>query len=83
MACGDLDRDTSDALESEHADLDDRVRATRFDRRAFYELAAHIEQEETELFPSAMFAFDEDDWEVLTDVRSDLASPSGSRTQPR
>ena len=37
----------------------------RFDRTMYFELAAHIEEEELELFPLAMFGFDDDDWAVL------------------
>jgi hemerythrin-like domain-containing protein len=62
---GDLDSSARDRLEAEHAELHAALREGRFDHRAFYELAAHIEEEELELFPMAMFGFDDDDWAVL------------------
>jgi hypothetical protein len=54
------------ALEDEHRELRAAITGDRFDRRAFYALDAHIEQEEMELFPAAMFAFDGDDWDELS-----------------
>lgn len=65
VAGGDLDPDRSVALEVEHADLKAALIAGTFDRRTYYELAAHIEQEEMELFPAAMFGFDDEAWELL------------------
>ena len=65
VVCGDLTADRSDALEAEHETLRVAIIGGAFDRRAFYELAAHIEEEELELFPAAMFAFDDDDWADL------------------
>lgn len=62
---GDLDPARRDGLEGEHSDLAVALMGGTFDRRAYYELAAHIEEEEMELFPLAMFGFDEDDWSVL------------------
>lgn len=63
--CGDLDGTTWERLEDEHAELGAALRDGTFDRRAFFELATHIEEEELELFPMAMFAFDDHDWAVL------------------
>lgn len=54
------------ALEDEHRVLDAAIRGPRFDRRAYYALAAHIEDEELELFPAAMLFFDEDDWAAIS-----------------
>jgi hemerythrin-like domain-containing protein len=65
VATGDLDHDVVDALEAEHTTIDAQAAGDRWDRRAYYELAAHIEQEEMELFPSAMFGFDDTDWAEL------------------
>jgi hemerythrin-like domain-containing protein len=64
-AAGSLDADASDALEDEHREIDGLLATGRFDRRAYLALAAHIEQEEMELFPGAMFAFEDDDWEAV------------------
>ncbi|MDZ7678858.1 MAG: hypothetical protein U5K29_09920 [Acidimicrobiales bacterium] len=52
-------------LEEEHAALGAALQHGTFDRRTFYELAAHIEEEEMELFPMTMFGFDDDEWTVL------------------
>jgi len=62
---GDLAPAARDDLEDEHRDLAQALTAGTFDRRAYYELATHIEEEELELFPLAMFGFDDDDWAVL------------------
>lgn len=62
---GGLDPVDSDTLEQEHTDLGAALIAGKFDRRTYFELAAHIEEEELELFPLAMFGFDDDDWAVL------------------
>lgn len=63
-----VDDATSDALEEEHRELDELLATGSFDRRAYFELAAHVEQEEMELFPDAMFGFDDDAWEALDDA---------------
>jgi hemerythrin-like domain-containing protein len=76
-ATGDLTCETYDSLEEEHRALHDALEEQRFDRRAFYALAAHIEQEEMELFPAAMFSFDDDQWATLeTTQRSVLLATS-------
>jgi hemerythrin-like domain-containing protein len=62
---GGLEPEHSDELEQEHTDLASALIEGRFDRRMYFELASHIEEEELELFPLAMFGFDEDDWAVL------------------
>lgn len=56
------------ALESEHTELRAAVTERRFDRRAFFSLGAHIEEEEMELFPAAMFAFDDEHWDEVAAV---------------
>ena len=55
-------------LEDEHRVLRQRLLDERFDRRDFYALAAHIEVEEMELFPAAMFGFDEEEWSATADA---------------
>lgn len=65
VATGDLTPERSRRLEGEHASLTAALRAGTFDRRTYYELAAHIEEEELELFPAAMFGFEDEEWERL------------------
>jgi hypothetical protein len=65
IARGALSADQLADLEQEHRDLHDRLSVARFDRRAFYALAAHIEVEEMELFPAAMLGFDDEEWDTL------------------
>ena len=62
---GDLDGDVLARLETEHVEVRSEIVEGRFDRRSYFALAAHIEEEEMELFPAAMFAFDDDEWDVL------------------
>ena len=62
---GDLDAAAAELLEAEHDDVIGALVDGRFDRRAYYALGAHIEQEEMELFPAAMFGFDDVDWARL------------------
>ena len=63
---GDLGDEQRGALEGEHRDLHRVLAGTSFDRRDYFALAAHIEEEETELFPWAMFGFDDEEWEAMT-----------------
>lgn len=63
---GDLGGAQRDALEAEHREVRAWLSAGTFDRREYFALAAHIEEEEMELFPAAMFAFDDDGWDELT-----------------
>ena len=65
LETGGLDPAHCDQLEQEHTDIGAALIAGRFDRRMYFELAAHIEEEELELFPLAMFGFDDDDWARL------------------
>lgn len=65
VASGGLDRSQSAVLEDEHEALRTSLLAGTFDRRTYYELAAHIEAEEMELFPAAMFGFDDEAWDLL------------------
>lgn len=52
-------------LEAEHEDIRRNLMAFEYDRRDYFELAAHIETEEEELFPLTVFSFDDDDWDEL------------------
>ena len=65
IGTGDLSRERCDGLEDEHRHVHDVLERAVFDRRSYYELAAHIEEEELELFPGAMFAFDDEEWEAM------------------
>lgn len=65
---GRLDAAHGNELEDEHRDLRATLLDGSFDRRAYYALAAHVEEEELELFSSAMLAFDEDVWAELDAV---------------
>jgi hypothetical protein len=66
VATGDLSPLASSALEEEHRSLRSTVLSGSFDRRDFYALAAHIEEEELELVPAAMFAFADEEWARFT-----------------
>jgi hypothetical protein len=70
LQTGDLPQERLDVLEDEHVGLRFRLTSGTFDRRAYYALASHIEEEEMELFPAAMFAFDDDDWSDLEALAS-------------
>jgi hypothetical protein len=68
LAVGGLEPEVVSTLEAEHTVIDAQVATPGWDRRAFYALAAHIEEEEMELFPAAMFGFDDGDWAALADA---------------
>lgn len=68
VATGGLEPELAAALEAEHVTIDAQVVGPDWNRRAYYELAAHIEQEEMELFPAAMFGFEDTDWADLADA---------------
>jgi hemerythrin-like domain-containing protein len=55
-------------LEEEHREIGRCLAGAVFDRRDYYALAAHIEDEEMELFPAAMLGFDEEEWEATSDA---------------
>lgn len=65
MGTGDLSDDTNDRLEEEHRVVRAALIDGSFDRRDYFALAAHIEEEEMELFSGAMFAFDEEEWDEM------------------
>ena len=65
VEAGDLAPDSLAALEEEHRQLRARLTSNEFDRRDYYALAAHIEEEELALFPAAMFAFEDETWDEL------------------
>jgi len=62
---GDLSDELLGQLEEEHREIGAVLDAGRFDRKEYFALAAHIETEESELFPCAMFAFDDERWDEM------------------
>lgn len=71
-ASGDLTDDDREMLEEEHRNLLSRVDGGGFDRQGLNELAAHIQEEELELFPGAMYAFTDGDWDEMNKARHDV-----------
>lgn len=71
---GDLSPETSDGLEREHLTVRAALVGGTFDRPAYFALAAHIEQEELELFPMAMFGFDDDLWDDLDAIHREAGN---------
>jgi hemerythrin-like domain-containing protein len=67
-------------LEAEHRDMRTRLVLGTFDRRDYYELAAHIETEEQELFPMTPFGLDEDDWDTMAEAHLEAVSLQGCST---
>lgn len=62
MGTGDLSTETNDRLEEEHRVVRRALVDDCFDRKLYFALAAHIEEEEMELFSGARFAFDDEEW---------------------
>ena len=75
---GDLTPAAREAFEAEHAELRQALVTGAFDRHAYYALAAHAEAEENELFPVALFGFDDVDWEQMDAVHLEV-DRSGNR----
>jgi hemerythrin-like domain-containing protein len=74
LGTGDASVEQVARLEEEHRELGRRLAGAVFDRRDYYALAAHIEAEEMELFPAAMFGFDDEEWEATSDAHRAAAS---------
>lgn len=72
---GELSDTTLRTLEEEHCDIHEMIHEGRFDRRAYYELSAHIEVEDAELFSSGRFVFDQDDWDDLQAIQDLVETP--------
>ncbi len=62
-------------LEEEHRDIATTIGGGRFGRREYFELSAHIEVEDAELFSSGRFAFDQDDWDDLQAIQDAIDTP--------
>ncbi|MFN8105130.1 MAG: hemerythrin domain-containing protein [Acidimicrobiia bacterium] len=69
---GELSGQDRGLLEHEHRALRGALEAGAFDRHHYYELANHIEVEETELFSAARFAFEEPEWDAMAAAHLDL-----------
>jgi hemerythrin-like domain-containing protein len=65
---GDCEHSQVEHLESEHREQRARLDQGRFTRDDYYALAAHVEEEEFELFPMAMFGFDDTMWAEMEAV---------------
>lgn len=74
---GGLEADTCARLEAEHREVHDVLERGTFDRVSYYALAAHIEEEEMELFSGARFTFDEDEWEAMSAAHHDAMHHHG------
>lgn len=73
---GELSDTTLRTLEEEHRDIHEMISTGRFGRREYYELSAHIEVEDVELFSSGRFVFDQDDWDDLQTIQDLVDTPS-------
>ncbi len=62
---GDCTPEQIDHLETEHREQAALLDGGTFTRDDYYALAAHIEEEEFELFPMAMFGFDNLMWDDM------------------
>lgn len=65
LESGDCTPELIAELVSEHAEQTATIEAGRFDREAYYALAAHAQVEENEVFPMAMFGFDNTMWDDM------------------
>lgn len=74
---GDMEAGDRSVFEEEHRDLLALVDSDTFDAEGSNVLAAHIEAEENDLFPSTMFAFDDDAWALMDRVSSELLGEFG------
>jgi hypothetical protein len=81
-ATGRLADEDSDTLEVEHRDTAEVVATGSLDRARYYALAAHVEQEEMELFPAAMLAFDDDAWSEVDKAHREAESGDRPLTVP-
>lgn len=83
VACGRLTRTRSDDLEEEHVEIRRSLDEGDFTRREYYALAAHVEDEEVDLFPAARFAFDEEEWALLEAAHKDAEEDARGRSHRR
>jgi hemerythrin-like domain-containing protein len=79
---GDCTPEQIDTLVAEHRELDRNLAARRFSRRDYYALAAHIEAEESEVFPMAMFGFDNIMWDDMEHAHRHVDAAAGISDGP-
>lgn len=77
ISTGDLDQERCDGLEAEHRYIHGLLDRAAFDRRAYFALAAHIEEEEMELFSASRFAFGDEEWEAMDQAHHAAAHEFG------
>ena len=65
LESGDCSPDQIAHLEQEHREQRAVLEGGTFTRDDYYALAAHVEEEEFELFPMAMFGFDDTMWDEM------------------
>jgi hemerythrin-like domain-containing protein len=65
LEAGDCTPDQIEHLEAEHREQRSTLETGTFTRDDYYALAAHVEEEEFELFPMAMFGFDDTMWDEM------------------
>lgn len=75
---GDCTPELIASLEAEHRELDGNLAAGRFTRDDYYALAAHIEAEENEVFPMAMFGFDNTMWDDMEHAHRHVDAEAGA-----
>lgn len=73
---GDCTPEQIEHLEVEHRQQKARLDAGTFTRDDYYALAAHVEEEEFELFPMAMFGFDNLMWDEMAEVHRSVDAES-------
>lgn len=74
---GDLEVDHCASLEEEHRSVHRVLDRGHFGRRDYFALAAHIEEEEMELFSAARFAFDDEEWDAMADAHHTALHQAG------
>ena len=77
MSTGDLAPESCERLEAEHREVHELLERAAFDRRSYFALAAHIEEEEMELFSSARWAFGDEEWEEMAQAHHAAAHQFG------
>lgn len=68
LEAGDCTPEQISTLEQEHLEQRAILEAGTFTRDDYYALAAHVEEEEFELFPMAMFGFDDAMWDEMDSI---------------
>jgi hemerythrin-like domain-containing protein len=68
LEAGDCTPEQIEHLEQEHREQRALLESGAFTRDDYYALAAHVEEEEYEIFPMAMFGFDDIMWAEMAEV---------------